>query len=488
MAHPNDPSPHFVNREPELAALRQLAERGQPALAVLYGRRRVGKTYLLDHAWPGQRVFYFLAADVTPALNRLDLLRDLATWSGSTLDPADYPTWRTIFRRLVSLAETDPLIVVLDEFQYLLGGDDEIVSQLVAVWDRELGGRSLLLVLCGSEVATLEGLQHGGQPLYGRPSWTGRLRPFDYFTAAAMLPTHTIRDAAVLYGLLGGTPRFLAAVAPAEPPATAASRLLLSPHGEVHLQVAHIIEQEKGIREPADYRAVLAAVADGTTELTRIAQRAGLADRPAAVRRILGVLEELELIERERNFAAPATSPYRYRIADHAVRAWSAFVFPHRGRLEHEPAAVVWQESVAPLLNGYMGPVFERIVREAYRRQAATWGLPGAVEWARWEGQDRNRRPIELDLVARLADGRLLTGEVKWSSRPVGPALHQQLLRNLEDLGRSGQGWARDALAPAHSAGFLYVSAAGFTPEFDQLADDDPRLRLVTLTELYEPA
>lgn len=477
--------PHLVDREHELAELRRLAERDGPALALLYGRRRVGKTYLLDHAWPDRRVFYFLAADATPTLNRLELLRELATWSGQPLDPADYPTWRTVFRLFVELAGAGPLIVVLDEFQYLIGHEDDIVSQLVAVWDREVRTRPLLLVVCGSEVATLEWLQHGGQPLYGRPAWSARLRPFDYYDAAAMLPGRPPREAALLYGVLGGTPRFLAAADPRDPLAEIVIGTILSPRGEVHLQVQHIIEQEKGIRDPADYRAVLAAIAGGATEINPIAQVAGFVNQPYVVRRALAVLENLELVERERNFAAPARAPYRYRIADNAVRCWYAFVHPNRSRLERDGAADVWQHHVEPQLNSYMGRIFERMCRDAYRRYHDAWGLPGAAEWARWEGQDRNRRSIELDIVARLDDGRLLTGEIKWSSQPVESDVHRDLLRDLEDLARSGQGWAKDALAPERSAGYIYFSAAGFTEEFVQHAAAVEHIYLVPLAAMF---
>ena len=179
--------PQLVDREAELADLHGLASSREPVLALLYGRRRVGKTYLLDHAWRGHRHFYFLAADTTAELNRHELLRELRTVAGDAdLDPAHYPSWRNVFRLLADLATDEPFIVVLDEFQYLVAKDDDIVSHLVAVWDRELRGRPLMLVLCGSEVATMAHLEAGDSPLYGRWNWAARLRPFDYYEAAAM--------------------------------------------------------------------------------------------------------------------------------------------------------------------------------------------------------------------------------------------------------------------------------------------------------------
>ncbi|HEV2444240.1 MAG TPA: DUF234 domain-containing protein, partial [Steroidobacteraceae bacterium] len=151
---------------------------------------------------------------------------------------------------------------------------------------------------------------------------------------------------------------------------------------------------------------------------------------------------------------------------------------------ERGQADTVWKGSVAPHLDTYMGKVFEGMARQAYTRYHEAWKLPADRVWGRWEGQDRNRRNIELDIVAALEDGRMLAGEVKWSSRPVGPEIHSQLLRNVEDLARSGQKWAHDASRP-DGARFIYYSAAGFAPAFEALARRDSRIHLVSLNEIY---
>ena len=479
----------LVDRHLEITELQALADRREPVLALLYGRRRVGKTFLLDHAWQHHRHFYFLAADTTADLNRQEMLRELRATFGASVDgdPANYPSWRTVFRLFAELAMREPLVVVLDEFQYLMAKEDDIVSNLVAIWDRELRGRPLMLVLCGSEVATMERLEAGDSPLYGRWTWAARLRPFDYYDSAAMVPDRDPREAALTYGVFGGTPRFLATIRNGEPFADRVIESVLSPRGEVHLQLDRVIEQEKGIREPAEYRALLAAIAAGKTEIEEMAQATGLGDRAHVVRRV-AVLERLELIERERNFGAPAKAAWQHRIADPAVRFWYRFVQPNRSRLETGgPASArdVWNRRIEPLLNDYMGKIFERICRDAFIRHHGTWGYAGASAWSRWEGKDRNRRSIEIDLVARLDDGRILTGEVKWSSTPIDADVHTTLVRNLEDLAASGKGWAKDALSPHHSAGHLYISAGGFSQAFKDRASTDTSIHLLSLDDLY---
>ncbi|MCC6310068.1 MAG: hypothetical protein IT345_04035 [Trueperaceae bacterium] len=482
-------APEFVDRVAELRELRDLAARGEPALALLYGRRRVGKTYLLDHAFRGGRYFYFLAGDTTAELNKRELLGEIAPLLHDARDgaPELFPSWRHVFRLFADLAKEGPLVVVIDEFQNLLGGPaEDIPSQLMAVWDREVRGLPLLIVLCGSEVSTLQGLADGAGPLYGRWSWAARLRPFTYEHAAEMVPGRPLREKALLYGILGGTPRFLATVRPGEELGPRVAETVLSPRGSVHVQLERIVEQERGIRDPADYRAVLTAIADGHTEVARIAQATGLAERPHVIRRALEVLEGLELVSRERNFGAPPKAPWRYYVSDNALRFWHRFVQPNRSRLETGDAHAVWTAQVAPQLDQYMGKVFEGMCREAYATMSGRLGLQRAIEWSSWEGQDRDRRSIEIDLVAKLDDDRILTGEVKWSSSPVGPSVHTRLLRDLERLAASGHGWAKDALTSERSAGHLYLSAAGFTAEFARLAEDDGRIVLLDLEDLYD--
>lgn len=115
----------LISRERESAKIQELWEKKGPALGLVYGRRRLGKTYFLQRFLEGKRGVYFLAASSTPLENLSELLdqvrRSFPDRQDATLE--NYPSWRTGLRLLCELSAKEPLLVVLDEFSYLSDGD-----------------------------------------------------------------------------------------------------------------------------------------------------------------------------------------------------------------------------------------------------------------------------------------------------------------------------------------------------------------------------
>jgi AAA+ ATPase superfamily predicted ATPase len=477
-----------IDREMERNELVALLERPGPVLALLYGRRRVGKTFLLNHTWDESHTFYFVASDATPELNRRDLLAELGRWSGETLTPEDYPTWRTIFRHILQMKAPGPLVVVLDEYQYLRGGADDVDSQLAAVWEEYKNrGRKrehFVLVLCGSIVQIMERLDSAGSPLHGRMDWKHQLCPFDYWNAGLMAPFPDPMDRVRTYGVFGGTPRYLASIRTDRSVGENVADAMLAPRGDVRAQIETVIEQEKGLRSIAEYKSLLAAIGLGATQRNSIAQETGL-QNDSALRSMLETLQRLGYVEARRNFGAPPNEPFRYRIADPALRFYYSVVTRYRNELETSPALDVWKQHVEAELPTYLGHVFEDIVRQAFYRHRARRGLTMVREWSRWEGTDRDRRPVEIDVVARLTDGRMMTGSVKCRNRLCGPDVHRAHLDGLRRLAESGKRWAHEALDPR--APILHVSASGFTDDFRTRAEEDGHEVLMwTLSDLYD--
>lgn len=480
--------PSLIDREHEVQELRRLLDSGQPQLALLTGRRRVGKTFLLAQAW-AHPLFLFTASRTTAEVNRRQLLKDLARWSGEDVYVADYPTWRAVFGLLLDLRSPDPIVVVLDEFQYLADDTDgvaTVASELNAVWERRRSPRPLVLVLSGSAVGVMEALAAGGGPLYGRFNWQHRLRPFGYWHTAEMVPFPDFRDRALTYGIFGGTPRYLASMTPDSSIEENVIRLMLDRNGEVRLLVETALDQEEGLRDVAKYRALFGAIAAGCTERNDIAQRTGMSN-DAALRDKLNRLIELGYVEPRQNIDARPNEAIRYGIADAAFRFHQRFVEPATSMLERYPAGEVWTSHVAPYLDAYMGLEFERIAVQAYDRRAISLGLPLVEKWGRWEGKDRAGRSMEIDIVAEVVGGGILSGSVKWNAEPVGAELFRSHVDMLERAAHAGREWAHRALRAG--APMLYVAAGGFLDEFLQAAESSEfAVTCWSLEDLYAPA
>lgn len=346
----------LIDREIEVRELRRLAASGRPELALLTGRRRVGKTFLLTHAWQDERLFLYTASRTTATINRRQLLIDFGRWSGADIHVDDYPTWRSAFNRLLDVLEqmrkNAPTVLVLDEVQYLADASDgaaEIASELNAVWEREQGLPPVLVVLSGSAIGTMEALAGGGGggPLYGPFSWHRKLTPFNYLHAGEMTPFPDLRDRALTYGVFGGTPQYLDALNMDESLAANIIRLMFRPGGQVRQSVQTSLDQEEGLRDVSKYRAIIHAIATGSTERNDIAQRTGLKSDTGLFDK-LNRLMELGYVETRQNIDAHPREAIRYAVSDPAVRFHQRFVETSASLIERHSAERACANSMKP--------------------------------------------------------------------------------------------------------------------------------------------
>lgn len=480
----------LIDREEEVRELRRLAASGRPELALLTGRRRVGKTFLLTHAWENERLFLYTASRTTAAINRRQLLTDFGRWSGADIHVDDYPTWRSAFNRLLDVLEQmrndAPTVLVLDEFQYLADASDgaaEIASELNAVWERQQGLPPVLVVLSGSAIGTMEALAGGGGPLYGRFSWHRKLTSFNYLHAGEMALFPDLQERALAYGVFGGTPQYLDALDLDESLTANIIRLMIRPGGQVRQSVETSLDQEEGLRNVSKYRAIIHAIATGSTERNDIAQRTGLKNDTGLFDK-LNRLMELGYVETRQNIDAHPREAIRYAVSDPAVRFHQRFVEPSASLIERHSAERAWETSIAGQINTHMGAEFEQIAMQGYDAVSERMDLPAVTEWSRWEGKDGGGRSMEIDLLAELTDGSMLSGSVKWNENPVSSDVHWQHMDMLRRGAHAGRKWAHRALEP--DAVIVYVAAGGFSDEFESaVADAEQRVVMLSLEELY---
>lgn len=452
----------FFNRSDELRFLAGQARDDRAALVVLYGRRRTGKTSLLKHFANGRRSVLFVAdqqsrADQLAAFSRVAL----TTLEEPGLDGTTFPSWEAALRFLGSRARETPLFVVMDEFGYLCESDPGLPSILQRLWDAELRDTRLHLVLCGSYVSFMEReILAAKNPLYGRRTGEWLLLPFSFRDARAFFPDRPVDEQVALYGILGGIPAYLERFDPARSIADNVVDEVLSKGAPLYNEPRFLMMEE--LRDPHIYFSICRAVAFGHTTPNEIAQGAGLPDR-GATSRYLETLREMRVLERrtpvtERN--PERTRRGQWRLCDPYFRFWFRFVLPNRSGLEAGDARQVYESRVRPHLDQHVSMAFEEIcaqhLRDRNRRGALSARYDRIGGW--WRGD------CEVDLVAAGDDGHVLVGECKWSTRPVGTDVFQNL---------AAKAAAVAADAKASDVQLALWSRAGFTAGMKKLAKSE---------------
>lgn len=446
----------FIDRDRELQALERDYRAGRAALYVLYGRRRVGKTELLRAFCAGKRHLFFVADLGTETAALAEFTRQVSELAYDRPDAiGPFPSWDVALDFVARLAETERLVLVLDEFTYLIGANAAIPSILQRMWDTRLRDTQLMLVLCGSYVGMMEQHVLGYRaPLYGRRTAQWHLEPLRFAEAAQFLPGFAATDQVRAYATLGGVPAYLLQFDDRLSLLDNIEQRILATGTFLYDEPRFLLLQELG--DPRRYFSILEAIAGGRTRQNDIAQAVGVA--ATSIPFYLGTLRGLGLVERM--VPVTETQPQKsrralYRIRDRYFRFWFRFVHPNHSLLERGATAGV-RRQIEEQFDQYTGPVFEAICQDYIWRLAET-GQVGFIPRAvgRW-WDDRE----EIDLVA-FGDDHILLAECKWSTRPVGADVLEELNRKAQALLRRGT-WPR-----VHHVLF---SRSGFAPSLESRA------------------
>lgn len=402
----------FLNRKNEKNRLARAFASREGTFCCLFGRRRCGKSRLLQESLKGKTSVYFVSDEREPSLQRAALASEAARVVPG-FDRVTYPDWGSLFERWWKDAPRGA-VMALDEFPYLVKSGPELPSILQRLIDR---GRSrrVHLVVAGSAQRMMLGLVlDSSAPLYGRAQEIIRLAPL----AAAWIGNalHLTRGPDLLdaYSLWGGVPRYWELAADFPSTWHAAQELVLDPLGVLHDEPRRLLLDD--LRETAQAASVLALIGKGCHRLSEIAARLG---KPAtSLTRPLHRLLELGFVRREQPFGASRKSGKKtlYRLDDPFLAFWFRFVEPNRSRLEAGSLAGVGRD-IQRDFSRHRGEIWEHLVREAVASMSIE-----RIEWKtgrRWWGTGTDKKPLEIDVVSESADGNaLLVCEVKNSFGP----------------------------------------------------------------------
>ncbi len=443
-------SGRLLDRDAERVRLERAwaaARRREPQLVMVWGRRRVGKTFLLSHFVPGKRAVFFGATQQAEAveLGRLAeaVRRDLGD-RAADLAGGGFASWEAALRFFAALAATDPLAVVLDEVPYLARSTPGFPSIVQTVWDHLPRKTRLLLVLTGSAVGTIEAMLGARGALRGRATDTLRLDPLDLANARQFLPHLDPVRFFEAYAACGGYPLHLRAWDASASTDDNLARLAGTAGGILLEDAAGILGEE--LPESGGYARILAAIGRGRTRYAEIAGEAG-----QRVEHALDVLVRSGFVAKVAPVGAPRAARGVYAIADPYLAFWFRVLYSDLAHIEGGQGLAVLRR-VRPRWQAHLGHVFEEAARWHAQRLVARGHWPARLVVGRWWAV--SGEPCEIDVLG--LDGRrtALLGEARWQAEPLG-------LPELEALRRK----AARAPEPVASPIYALWGRAGLTDE-----------------------
>lgn len=426
----------FYHREQQLADLDRLS-RASPSFVIVYGRRRVGKTWLL-HRWAEQTgwpYFYWMAPRGATADNlRSEIVRELWRWESPhrEIETAPrYDNWSDVFRAARRVAGDRQMIVALDEFPWAAESDPSLPSRLQAAWESLFRDSRVCLILSGSHITVMESLLKSDAPLFGRLTGKLHVPPFRFVEITPFVKRYSLEKRLAVYAILGGIPDYLRRWDDRADLMTNIREIFLSDlspfRNEADVLISDVLR-----RDSPDYQAVLSAVARGSRELADIAGSAAIdKDRTAAV---LGMLIDLRLIERRIRASVPMDQHdkaryARYYLADPFLRFYYRMVEPNRTYLA--------QQNYEPILRGFTGQTrafvaaaFEDLCREWTLLMGRASELPFTPDYvgSDWRGQE-----LQIDVMAvNWREAQVFAGEAKWGEERIDHQVYTKLQERVQ--------------------------------------------------------
>lgn len=418
----------FVNREGELEFLNKKWRRGGAQLIVIYGKRRVGKTELAVQFAKEKSHIYFLCEKIAASHELAKFTEAVAAFfKDEFLSEGGFKDWETALKYIAK--KNQKIALILDEFPYLIETDPAIPSTFQKAWDLYLKNSPVFLIVLGSSISMMErSVLHYKAPLYGRRTGQLLIQPFKFKELRELFPKASFEDRLAIYAIVGGTPLYLNKFQGRNPMEVIREEILRK--GEpLYEEVEFLLREE--LKEPRNYFVILEALSLGKHKLSALINETGL-DK-GTVSRYVAILEDLGITQKEIPVTEKIPEKSRkgiYRIEDNFFNFWFRFIFRNRSLLEENKIDEV-ASKIRQALPELLARNYERIAPEILRGSLLEKKLPFEFEsYGRW--WDRNE---EIDFVAlNRSNQTILFGEVKWSNKPVGTNIYEDLKAKAEKV------------------------------------------------------
>lgn len=461
----------FIGREREVAALDRLYESNKFEFAVIYGRRRVGKTALINHFIDDKESIYFMGVESNEKQNLENFSKSIIEYSSGIEAETSFLSFQAALEYVFKLSERKRLILVIDEYPYVARSSKSLASTLQLLIDKYKDTSKLMLILCGSSMSYMEDeVLAYKSPLYGRRTAQMKIFPFSFDEACRYLKNYSDEDKALAYGIVGGTPQYLLQIDDRLSIEDNIKNTYLNPISFLYEEPTNLLKQE--VREPAIYMAIITAIAVGASRMSDISNKVGEDSNICA--NYLKSLINLGIIKKETPYGEKSSRKSIYSIEDNMFRFWYRFV-PGNNSIIMRGAADIVYRRIEPQLSEYMGAVFEEICKQYLWKLLLDGNSPVEFsELGRWWGNDPiEKKQTEIDIMGEQDKKTALFGECKWTNEKVDLGVLETLIK-------------RSKLFSYINVHLFLFSKSGFTKGCIDKANELGNVSLVTYADMLK--
>ena len=459
----------FIGRERELCALESLYVSNKFEFAVIYGRRRVGKTALINKFIDQKNAIYFMGVESNAKQNLENFSKSIIEYSSGIETETSFLSFQAALEYVFKLAEKERIILAIDEYPYVARSSKSLASTLQMLIDKYKDSSKLMLILCGSSMSYMEDhVLAYKAPLYGRRTAQMKILPFDFEETCRYFTKLSNEDQALIYGIVGGTPQYLLQMNDALSVEDNIKNTFLNPISFLYEEPINLLKQE--VREPAIYTAIITAIATGSSRMSEISGKVGEDTNVCST--YIKNLINLGIVQKETPYGEKASRKSVYSIEDNMFRFWYRFVLENNSVIVRGATDLVYNR-IKPKLSDYMGKVFEDICKQYLWKQLLLDKCP--VEFSslgRWWGNDPLEKcQAEIDIMGEQDKDRALFADGKWTNEKVDLSI-------LETLAK------RSRLFSYKKVHLYLFSKSGFTKGCVEEANKMGNVTLVSYTDI----
>ncbi len=465
----------FIGRSKEIATIHNYYNKKQSALMVIYGRRRVGKSFLINHACAGKLQLSF--EGIESVHTKGQIAHFLKTLSKQTSNPfylkMTLHSWSEVFDLLTSEIDKfdKKVIIVFDEFQWMACGQGKLVALLKHYWDTKWKQRKVLLILCGS-IATFM-IKHviDSKALYGRIDKEICLGPLTPSESYLMLKRRGPLEALKYQTIFGGIPRYLELINQSKSFEKNINELCFMSDGYFINEIDKIFFSQ--FKEPQVYKKIVTLLSKGNYSLDEIATKLKIKSG-GSLKTYLSNMEKSGLIRCYTPFNTRSRKTQRYKLFDEFLIFYFKYMLPHLAIIKENSRQNLFKSLITPKWAGWTGIAFENFCIKNAMYIANVLGFEDEViSFGPLQGTSANK--FQIGLLYQRSNVVTLC-EIKFHETPIDTWIIPEIEKKIVNI---------KSVHITDNIEKMIVAPMGITKA---LKDSEYFHHVVTLTDLYREA